>query len=337
MDNVLFVIEDEDLLNRIQAVFNETKGIRYFFASESKEAIEKVRELDVAVAVLSLSIPVMNGNEIAEYLSSNNVNTRFIFIYRDIDTELAVEQFNTYSGSQIFEYNSFRVDELKPYVFKLIDDYSYEAKLKARIDKLNEKELGYRRSIKDMNGLLESRRRSYKETARVYLMGAQYLFKDYDSPSVAKVIDYLEREIDIYVGLFLFRDCEWDAFFDELSERCSDNENYRFLKISVPTTIPSEDIAYDMMFCIGLLCDAVADFMESYRGKVVLEEYEKLYRLDVRFDLRAGNCDAFAWEYVCEVINNLLNVFAARCEAGSKDGIDEFRMYFYRSDVAIED
>ena len=106
----LFISEDKFLLERIRTGFAEKKGYEYLFASSSEEALEISRYGDIAVCTMTLSMSIMNGEEIAQVIAEENPEARFIFIYEEANTETAVHLFNEYEMSRIIPRDSFSVD-----------------------------------------------------------------------------------------------------------------------------------------------------------------------------------------------------------------------------------
>ena len=108
----LFISEDKFLLERIRTGFSDKKGCEFLFASTGDDALAISSGGDIAVCAMTLSMSIMNGEEIAQVVADDNPGARFIFIYDENDTETAVRMFNDYEMSGIIPRDIFSVETL---------------------------------------------------------------------------------------------------------------------------------------------------------------------------------------------------------------------------------
>ncbi len=79
------------------------------YASTSEDAVQMSKCGDLAVCAMTLSMSVMDGEEISHVVYDENPNVRFIFIYEEKNTEMAVNLFNDYEMSRIVPRDNFSV------------------------------------------------------------------------------------------------------------------------------------------------------------------------------------------------------------------------------------
>ena len=126
----LFISEDKFLLDRIRTGFADKKGYEYLFAQTSEEAVELSKCGDIAVCAMTLSMSIMDGNELAQIVADDNPDVRFIFIYEEVNTETAVNLFNDYEMSRIIPRDSFSVEILSEMFDKEVELYNAEENLR---------------------------------------------------------------------------------------------------------------------------------------------------------------------------------------------------------------
>lgn len=337
MRYVLFAIEDEGMLLRLRDVFVSNKQVSYFFAGECDEATNFCEENELSVAVLSLSMPVMNGDELAEMIIGRNPSVKFIFLYEQRDIELAIQMFNTYSDCKTIDRDLFNTEDFSMDLDDLLNTYRYDDALIERFKDQNQKERAYKQSIGNMSAVLESRKKCNQQIFEVYLLCSRMMFEDKDDKSLLKVSNFFRAQLETYQSMYLFDEYNIpDEFLRNLVNRFNRPEDKKLFKLDNTAELPAGEISYPVLFMMCVICSAFFWFMEYYRAKVEIRERSDCYILNVIYDITYGREDVRAWGYVCSVLDELCNAFCKKYEVGIKEGIMQYRLVFAQRDTAEE-
>ena len=328
MVNTVFILNDQLKIERFSKVFKNDKECFYAFFSNTADAVEYVKQNPVDIAIISVSLGLMDGGEIAELISDVNPACRYIFSFSEMDTEEAVDLFNIYDSCRLLEDVNCEPENLKYLIQLGIDSIAGEEAFKEANAAFREKERSYKKKMAEMSSLLNARVTCYSEMIKLLSGDVVCLFDNPDDESLLKVVSFFEKELNEYIRLFLDRRIDNEALYASLTERYNAPDKRRLFSVNKGFEVQDSEADTMMLFTLELLCDAFLNFTEAYRGKVVISEEELFYKLDVLFDIRAGHPDAVSWDYTLKILGNILKAFSAKSATASKDGIMQFRLYF---------
>ncbi|MEA4935646.1 MAG: ATP-binding protein [Paludibacter sp.] len=145
--NVLIVDDIEENLLYIESVIKNF-NINLIRALSGNEALDKIRELDLVLAIIDVRMPGMSGYELAEKINETRVDIKvpIIFITANIFSE--IEELKGYgAGAVDYIYKPFSSQILKSKVSIFLDLYNQKQTIIRNAVQLKENEEKYRTMI----------------------------------------------------------------------------------------------------------------------------------------------------------------------------------------------
>ena len=326
----LFISEDKFLLERIRTGFADKTGYEYLFASSSEEAVEISKCGDLAVCTMTLSMSVMNGEEISHIIADDNPDVRFIFIYEEANTETAVNLFNEYEMSRIIPRDNFSVEILSDYFDKEIEFYNAEEKLREQAKAYREKERLYKDSMEEMSSVLNARVECYSHIIKLYATCIDSMCMDLPKEYAFRISSFFSDELNEFVERFIISSFEPEEYFRFIEDNVNNTEQQRHFQITGADCIQKSELGELIGFVCHFISFGFTTNMERYRAKLEIKEGPNVIRVDFLIDMRLGNVDEAIFDEFCKVMNELLVILCDKCERGVKDGIMQYRLFFLK-------
>ena len=328
----LFISEDTFLLERIKTAFADKSGYEYLYASTSEEAIEMSKCGDLAVCAMTLSMSIMDGNEIAEIVADENPDCRFIFIYEEANTEMAVNLFNTYEMSRVIPRENFSVETLWDMFLKEIEFYDAEEKLRREASALRNKERQFKSSMEEMSSVLNSRVECYSHIIKLYATCIDSMCIDLPKEYAKRISSFFADELNEFVERFIVSSFDPIEYFKFIRDSVNDTEKQKHFQINGAECLHKSELGELIGFVCHFVSFGFTINLERYRAKLEIREGENVLRVDFLIDLRLGNVDKDIFDEFCKVMNQLLVILCDKVERGEKDGIMQYRMFFIKPD-----
>ncbi len=328
----LFVSEDKFLLERIRTGFSDKPGYEYLFASTSEEAVEMSSGGDLAVCAMTLSMSIMDGNEIAQIVADDNPEVRFIFIYDESDTEMAVNLFNDYEMSRIIPRESFSVELLSEMFDKEVEFYNAEEKLRNQARALRDKERTYKESMNEMSSVLNARVECYSHIIKLYATCIDSMCLDLPKEYAYRISSFFADELNEFVERFVISSFDPAEYFRFIEENVNNTDQQKHFQILGSDCVPKNEFGEKIGFVCHFVSFGFTMTMERYRAKLEIKEGPNAVRVDFLIDTRLGNYDQVIFEEFCGVMNELLVLLCDKCERGRKDGILQYRLFFLKNE-----
>ena len=328
----LFVSEDKFLLDRIRTGFSDKRGYEYLFAHTSEEAVELSKQGDIAVCAMTLSMSIMDGNEIAQVVADENPDVRFIFIYEEQNTETAVNLFNDYEMSRIIPRENFSVELLSEMFDKEVEFYNAEENLRLQAKAYRDKERLYKSSMDEMSAVLNSRVDCYSHIIKLYATCIDSMCLDLPKEYAYRISSFFSSELNEFVERFVISSFEPEEYFSFIEENVNDTSKQKHFQITGSEVVPKNELGELIGFVCHFVSFGFTTNMERYRAKLEIKEGPNAVRVDFLIDTRLGNYDQVIFDEFCNVMNELLVILCDKCERGHKDGILQYRMYFVKKD-----
>ncbi len=326
----LFVSEDKFLLERIRTGFADKKGYEYLFASTSEEAVEISKSGDIAVCSMTLSMSIMDGEEIAQIVADDNPDVRFIFIYEEVNTETAVNLFNEFEMSRIIPRDSFSVETLKDMFDKEIEFYNAEENLRRQAKAYREKERLYKDSMNEMSSVLNSRIDCYSHIIRLYATCIDSMCIDLPKEYAHRISSFFSDELNEFVERFIVSPFEPEEYFRFIEDNVNNTQQQRHFQLTGAEFVPKNEFGELIGFVCHFISFGFTTNMERYRAKLEIKEGPSAIRVDFLIDMRLGNVDEDIFAEFCTVMNELLVILCDKCERGQRDGILQYRLFFLK-------
>ena len=328
----LFISEDNFLLDRIRTGFADKKGYEYLFAQTSEEAVELSKCGDIAVCAMTLSMSIMDGNELAQIVADDNPDVRFIFIYEEVNTETAVNLFNDYEMSRIIPRDSFSVEILSEMFDKEVEFYNAEENLRIQARAHRDKERLYKDSMNEMSSVLNSRVDCYSHIIKLYATCIDSMCMDMPKEYAYRISSFFSGELNEFVERFVISSFEPEEYFRFIEENVNDTEKQKHFQLTGAEIVPKNEFGELIGFVCHFVSFGFTTNMERYRAKLEIKEGPGAVRVDFLIDTRLGNYDQVIFDEFCGVMNELLVILCDKCERGQKDGILQYRLFFLKKD-----
>ncbi len=328
----LFISEDKFLLDRIRTGFADKKGYEYLFAQTSEEAVELSKCGDIAVCAMTLSMSIMDGNELAQIVADDNPDVRFIFIYEEANTETAVNLFNDYEMSRIIPRDSFSVEILSEMFDKEVEFYNAEENLRIQARAHRDKERLYKDSMNEMSSVLNSRVDCYSHIIKLYATCIDSMCMDMPKEYAYRISSFFSGELNEFVERFVISSFEPAEYFRFIEENVNDTDKQKHFQLTGAEVVPKNEFGELIGFVCHFVSFGFTTNMERYRAKLEIKEGPGAVRVDFLIDTRLGNYDRVIFDEFCGVMNELLVILCDKCERGQKDGILQYRLFFLKKD-----
>lgn len=326
----LFIVDDNFLLERIKTGFNDYSGYEYLFASTSEEAVSLAKDNDIAICCLYLNMEILSGDEIADIVIDENPEVRFIFIYDEKDTELAVNMFNTYDGSKIILKDNFSVENLKELFDEESKLYNAENKLHEDAKLYREREKAYKNSMSEMSNVLNQRVECYQSIVKLYTAGIEMVMPKFTKDEALKVKAFFEKEFSEYIDKFVVDSLDVSSFFENLEAQIGDTENQKHFLVIGKESVKADELGSLICYMIHFISHGFCDFLEKYRTKVEIKEGPFAVRIDFLIDTRLGNVRKEFFDEYVSILNDIVVTLCDKVEKGSKDGITQYRFFYLK-------
>lgn len=91
--NVLFVDDDERILNSFRRMLRENKDIIFYFASSAQNAIDIVQKYTIDIIISDMKMPYMDGSSFLTYIQNNYPNIIRIVLSGYSEEEIVIKSF----------------------------------------------------------------------------------------------------------------------------------------------------------------------------------------------------------------------------------------------------
>lgn len=328
--NILVVNEDYNLISKINTSLKSIENITYNCFETSDEACDYIENNTIDIAVLSLTMPIMNGDEMADVIYASNPSAKFCFLFDEKSIEVGVESFNSYIGCRILDKNRFNPDEFLKAILYLIDEYEAEDRLNEALNKYRDKEKAYKDAMSEMSGLLNSRISCYSRVTKVYSKSIEELCEQFPEEIRINIEDFFNCVFGQYIQDVLVESVDIQKSIEGLIDSINDREAQRHFQFVYDCELPVGKVSEDIVFSAHFLSHLFAKFLQRFRVKLDLKEGPKAYRLDVLVDTRLGNVSKELLDLLSNAAKASLESICYKLEHGSKDGIIQIRLYYLK-------
>ena len=200
LPNLLIVDDSEINLLLLERIINKIK-VNVIKSVSGNDALNKTRGLELALAIIDVRMPGMNGYELAVKLNEERNDNKIPIIFVTS---------NTIDDIKIFEgYNSGAVD----FIFKPIDNYILQCKIGVFLELFNQK-LAYISSVRDIKLLNESSDKLQK--ANESLIKSENKYRSYidNAPDGVFTIDETGRFIEVNESLSMITGYSKEEFIE---------------------------------------------------------------------------------------------------------------------------
>ena len=130
--NLLLVDDSPAIFLALEGILKKRPLVKILKAVSGKQAISLLLEYDIALALLDVQMPDINGFEIAEVIKSNEKDSHIPIIFMIDNKEVRIQQFNSYLAGSV-DYLLKPLDEniLRSKIDILLDLHKKKSYIKA--------------------------------------------------------------------------------------------------------------------------------------------------------------------------------------------------------------
>ena len=331
MLNVLFVINDELKIERFGDVFKNNSEYTYAFFSEASEAVDYVSSNPVDIALVSVGLDIINGEELAQIIFDDSPKCLFVFSYEPDEITDAIKLFNVYDYSRIILDEQTEPENIRDILAEYTNFIKGEEVHKANNEAFRKKEMAYKKSMYEMSSILNARIACYSKVIDMFTESSALLFEGNKDESLLSVLDFAKRQLMGYIPIFLDRKLDFGEFYLDLTSRFHNPEVKKYFQLNNSAEPGEDEIFYKAAFIVSLVGNAFDNYMKGYRGKVDITEDKAALKVDILYDVRIGEPDIKAWGYTCRIMEEIIGSFSDKFEYASRNGIFQYRFYFNKS------
>lgn len=332
MRSVLVVVSDSGLLNRIRVVMQDS-STKYYFCESEEEALDTIETKELAVALISLSMPLMDGQELIECIANKSSKTRIILLFDEGDVERALDIHNQYHLCKMICSQNSGVDEFPEFVEKALSDYNRSDEIKKIEIRHREKEEKYRMTMIAMKELLEGKQAGIEQTNIIFRNAAGYLAcngKKIQETVNSQMISYCEEILKKREKIFELKSSDMEQYFETLVSESHKPEEKRYLKLECHTQIPTEEkLSGKVTFVLDAITDYYRKFYKFYRAKIMLSEIEGNLVCNVLFDIGKQKLTGRISDSGIELLKHLTAHYSDQAAFGSQEGIFQYKMIYF--------
>lgn len=332
MRSVLVVVSDSGLLNRIRMVMQDSSA-QYFFCESEEEALDIIETRELAVAMISLSMPLMDGQELIECIANRSSKTRIILLFDEEEVERALDIHNQYHLCKLIYSQNSGVDDFPEFVEEALSDYNRSDEIKKIEIRHREKEEKYRTTMMAMKELLEGKQTGIEQTNILLRNAAGYLAcngTQVQENVSSQVISYCEELLKKRETVFELNSPDMEQYFETLVSECHKPEEKRYLKLECHTQIPTDDELFGKMaFVLDAITDYYRYFYKFYRAKITLSEIEGNLVCNVLFDIGKQKLTGRISDSGIKLLKHLTAHYSDQAAFGSQEGIFQYKMVYF--------
>lgn len=325
----LILHESRELTERLKSVYKNNSKYSFYITCDCEDALKFAEDHRIAVAFLSLSLPVMNGNEVADILSNKDPDTRYIFYYREIDIDIAIDMFNAHGACRIIKSDVLNADELSVYIKENVDEYLFEDVMSEKERNYIEKESAYRKKSGVMNAFLDDKKQCLFNVCDIYAYTFSNLLNGYDNVYLNDFFEIIKSSLKTYIDINLYNFGITGDFGDICIKEYDKPDEHKYFKMILNDSGEWENANVEFLFCIRMICSVYYKLSDAVRGKAEIDIIEHKNKASIIFDLKYSKLSAVLITLFESVIMTILDVLMDKSDSAIKDGIIQFRFAKY--------
>lgn len=336
MHSILFILEDSSFISYIEELLRDCP-IRYFFAHTEEEALTLIEHNEIAVTIISLSLPSIDAGKLIEILKSKNERLHFLLLFEKADLRRAIFLHNRFFFSGLICKDTFSSEDLLKQLEVILLHYSEESERRRLDDLFLEKERDCQDRMFEVSALLNDRMESYREIIRLFRLCSKHLL-DIDDHPVSQnelktgILHYQGQILEDFVQIYLLREPMPDRFFVDLKAKYNNPESKKYCTVTSEVTGEIEaEVFQNIAFLLSVLTSYFNNFYLEYRGTVVLSEYKQFYLLDILYERKQYETTKKADHNLMPLHKKLISSYAAKASHANRGDVTQYKLYFTKS------
>lgn len=336
MRTILFVNDDENLLNKLRAIVLD-KTVQCFFTSNVDKALEIIEAQEIALVVTDVDMEALSGREFLEMVSGRYPKT-ILMIMSDIEhVREAISIHNDLHTNKLIMKPWQSADEFVKWLMSGLDAYNMAEKQRQLAQELEAKSDKYKQVLFDMSNVLNDRMESYQKITEAFSNILSVIIQecntDLTAGNIKCVTDYENGLMKHFVQTYFVGISEQTSFGTALQNRYHEVSDNRYFLYENEV---EDEIAKESFQNIRFLMQAVTEYFSllypTYRAKVSLQEYKDThYLINVLYELPGYEIMEQAGVFMKELLKQLMENYAARYVYGEKGHVQQYKIYVVKA------
>lgn len=337
MRTILFVNDDEELLNRLRAMILD-KTVQCFFTSNVEKALQIMEQNEIALVVADVDMKALSGREFFEMISGRYPKTILMVMSDTEHVQEAIGIHNDIHTNKLLMKPWQSADEFVKWLMSGLDAYNMAETQREMAKELEERSEKYKQILFDTSNVLNDRLEGYHKIEEAFSKMLSTIIQEYKSSmnagEIKCITDYENSLMAHFVQTYFIGISEQESFGTALRNHyheISDNR-YFLYENEVEHEIEKESFQ-NIRFLIQAVTDYYGLLYPTFRAKVVLQEYQDThYMINVLYELPGYEIMEQAGIFMRKILNQMLDNYSSRYAYGEKNHIQQYKIYMIRND-----
>lgn len=338
MRTILFVDDDEELLNRLRAIILD-KTIQCFFTSSIDDALDIMEAREIALVVADVDMRALSGREFLEMIGGRYPET-ILMLLSDVEhIREAISIHNDLHTNKLIMKPWSSADEFVKCLLDGLDAYNAAERQRGLLNELEEKSEKFKQVLFDMSNVLNDRMEGYQKIEETYTQILSAIMRESGTgltPDEVKcVTDFENMLVGYFVQTYFVGISEQESFGEALVNHyheISDNRYFKFEK-EVSGEIPKESFQH-IRFLIQTVTVYYGLLYPTFRAKVTLQEFrEDQYLINILYELPGYKIMENAELFMNKILVQLIDNYAARYVYGEKNQVQQYKIYIQKTEM----
>ncbi len=178
-----------------------------------------------------------------------------------------------------------------------------------------------------MSQMLNSRTMCYGNVINSYICSVVDLLRT-DDLLVEYVKNYLEKELNNYILLFLNKVLDIESLYKELIVKYSVKSSNKTFWLEKETDFFGYSFSNSIVFCIQVICDTYIEFADAYNCRLSIADEGDYFTVDIVYDSISASCSTSFWDNVCTFLASVIGSFCYKCDISNKERQTQYKLIF---------
>ena len=340
MRTILFVNDDENLLNRLRAIVLE-KTVQCFFASNVEAALGIMETHEIALVVADVEMSALSGREFLEIIYARYPQTILMIMSDEEHVREAISIHNDLHTNKLIMKPWQSADEFIKWLMNGLEAYNRAEQQRQMADELAERSEKYKQVLFDMSNVLNDRMEGYRKIEEVFEKALATMLQECSAEMTADemkcVTDFENYLTKCFTQTYFEGIAEQTSFGKAMENRyheVSDNRYFKF-ENQVDGEIAKESFQ-DIRFLIQAITEYYGLLYPTFRAKVSVQRHsDTLYVVNTLYELPGYEIMEKAGTLIRKLLKQLLDNYTAKNIYGEKNNVQQYKFYIYQKDENV--
>ena len=336
MRTILFVNDDEELLNRLRAMILD-KTVQCFFSSNVDKALQIMENKEIALVVADVEMEALSGREFFEMISGRYPKTILMVMSDTEHIQEAIAIHNDLHTNKLLVKPWQSADEFVKWLMSGLDAYNAAETQRELAKELEERSDKYKQILFDTSNVLNDRLEGYHKIEETFSKMLSVIVQEYESGlnagEIKCISEYENMLITHFTQIFFVGISEQQSFGQALRNHYHDvSENRYFLYEQEGEQEIEKENFQNIRFLIQTVTDYYGLLYPTFRAKVSLQEYQDThYMINVLYELPGYEVMEQAGVFMRKILNRMLENYASRYVYGEKNHVQQYKIYVLKN------